>query len=878
MASIALGTSNTAFLTAQGNSNKIARTSNGVLWAFHVEKSSTRVYIYGQYSLDDGATWAGKQRVNAEENNNGEGDFSVFIDQDDYCHIVWREAQSQYLAYRRGTPNAGRTAWTWGTQTNIYSGSFIYAPDLVAHREGTGWVVHVVGQYDSGAQGAVFYWRGTIASNGATTWSGVTQLSLTYGDVHCRPSIDFHHTGDGKTVKGGTPHVYIGWTAGKEGSGASDGMRFRQYVYSGGSWTLGADTLVSAYWAPWNFGWSRLLFDGTTIVLGGLWYGAASYRIVLYDISTGGAITKPVDVAVSAKPNYLVGGTLTYDGNGNVYMFGEWGNQSPFGLQYRKFNRSTLTLEAAVTLVSVSRSHNLVSAARAASTRVEWMYTDGAAAPYTAYFGDPLVLNAPPNAPGLVAPANGATIDLGGAVYTDWTFNDPDTGDTQGAWAFRRKLSGAASYEYWNVGTAAWQSTEVWNSGSATEYTFPAGSWANGNTYNWSVNTRDQSGATGAYAGDRTVSGGNPPDVTVDEPRGTATSSRPRVEWTFFDPAGGSQAAYHVKVFDADTYSAGGFDPNTTAALWDSGEINSSSVFDRVVGVDLETGATYRAYVRVKDNEGIYSGWMYRQFSVSLSPPNVPTIVVTDDPDNARVIIDVQGSDNVLGDNQSDLEVDTTGWAASNANTTISQSADRAWRGTRSLKMTSVAAGDIAARTDPTNGLPVVAGKTYSASAQIEGAMVSTRSAKLSIVWRDGANNVLSQVDSALVTTDTDGLIVTGSYWKQATVTAVAPANAAYATLVVTVLATGGANESHYIDGISLRPGSNPAWSPGGFASSTAFIVERSFDGGITWEPVRGTETGQVHDGLATQELRVIDREMGPGTTVTYRAKTTVEV
>lgn len=47
--------------------------------------------------------------------------------------------------------------------------------------------------------------------------------------------------------------------------------------------------------------------------------------------------------------------------------------------------------------------------------------------------------NTAPNAPTLVSPADDATIQSGDANAFDWTFSDPDAGDTQSAWALRRR-------------------------------------------------------------------------------------------------------------------------------------------------------------------------------------------------------------------------------------------------------------------------------------------------------------------------------------------------------------------------------------------------------------------------------------------------------
>ena len=63
-------------------------------------QSAWKIGIYGAPSV-------GK----SELANKAPGSF--FIDLDDYAHLVYKDRFDGYIYYRRGTPNAGRTAWTW---------------------------------------------------------------------------------------------------------------------------------------------------------------------------------------------------------------------------------------------------------------------------------------------------------------------------------------------------------------------------------------------------------------------------------------------------------------------------------------------------------------------------------------------------------------------------------------------------------------------------------------------------------------------------------------------------------------------------------------------------------------------------------------------
>lgn len=132
------------------------------------------------------------------------------------------------------------------------------------------------------------------------------------------------------------------------------------------------------------------------------------------------------------------------------------------------------------------------------------------------------------------------------------------------------------------------------------------------------------------------------PVATVTAPAEASTvtnDSQPTVTWTYSDPEGNAQERYRVKVFNAAQYGAGGFDPETSAAYWDSGEVLSAAA-SKEIGAVLPND-TYRAYVKVADvgSSGRYSTWDFNQFTVSLTPPPVPTLTATADTTLKRVAL-----------------------------------------------------------------------------------------------------------------------------------------------------------------------------------------------------------------------------------------------
>ena len=131
--------------------------------------------------------------------------------------------------------------------------------------------------------------------------------------------------------------------------------------------------------------------------------------------------------------------------------------------------------------------------------------------------------------------------------------------------------------------------------------------------------------------------------VTVDQPvvavdavspdPYTASSVVP-ISWVnTFDADGGGQTRYAIRVYTAAQYGAGGFDPGSSDAYYTSGSTVSSAT-SADVG-PLETGITYRAYVRTAQTVNgarHWSEWAYDQFTVDLTTADVDTVagVATD--------------------------------------------------------------------------------------------------------------------------------------------------------------------------------------------------------------------------------------------------------
>lgn len=153
------------------------------------------------------------------------------------------------------------------------------------------------------------------------------------------------------------------------------------------------------------------------------------------------------------------------------------------------------------------------------------------------------------------------------------------------------------------------------------------------------------------------------PTVVVDAPASPVSNTNlPTVAWTgTFDSDNGdgvanvnlgAQTHYEVKVFNDAQYLAGGFNPATSTPFSESGIVASSGATWQVD--DLLPDDTYRAYVRVGQTPGSnwdptyrhWSDWAFKEFTLAVALPAVPTLVLTADAANGRMEIDL---DDVAG-------------------------------------------------------------------------------------------------------------------------------------------------------------------------------------------------------------------------------------
>ena len=631
----------------------------------------------------------------------------LFIDAQGYAHMALAPYATGVgtdnpvmILYAYGTPSGAGWSWrvmpvwwTMGAAQMDWSSDItaITGPLIVALRMGSTTYAHLVWGENwavtasgSGPPVHALWLTVTIPEGGVPSAAPAIDLgAATYiamdGD---QPSngldLDFAHTGDGKSPSG-QPDLFI--------TGYDGGLVLLKAVWTGAGWApstwqntdIGPYAAASPVYLGSSAGWyvarvfgrwtgSALLFGilsmDTSQTIAPLWLagGTRDFANTTTTVIWGtGGLSSGTEVYASAGAMPMVGPEVSLDSAGNIYFFGAaygYGATQEGSLAYTNVPGSATPSPWWASYNLATRTWGSVSVGplsfpngRAATPphcyggadshevlEVVWWSING-----LLYDDLLLTINNPPWAPALLSPGNGAMADFTTALTFSWAFSDPDPGDTQSAWAFRRLPLGGGSYMYWSVASGAWVSSPVWNSGNTGTYQFPASAWgSNGYDFLWSVACEDSFGAQGPFASDLVIQGAVGPSASLTAPSGTVTNDQPTVAWSFSSPQGYLQTAYQIRVFTAAQTGVPGFNPATSAATWDSGVVNSAATSDEI-GAVLANGGSYYCYLQVTQQGGGQSGWVSTTFTISVVAPPVPSLTATFTSATASVALAVAG-------------------------------------------------------------------------------------------------------------------------------------------------------------------------------------------------------------------------------------------
>jgi hypothetical protein len=241
-------------------------------------------------------------------------------------------------------------------------------------------------------------------------------------------------------------------------------------------------------------------------------------------------------------------------------------------------------------------------------------------------------LNSPPNTPSLVQPANNATLPENQTFRFEWTFSDPDPGDTQSK----------VDLQFGEQGS---QATTFPISGPQTFVDYSGG--LSSGDWQWRVRVYDQSNAVSSYSNWGFFSTTTPPaapNITAPTNNQTIANQSFNVTWS-----ASSQQAYELRRV-AD--SSGSADVNTV--YYTTGVVNSTNARSRVI--DFPTNDRYEHVQLRIQSDGVWSVWASRRVHVSYVPPAIPTLSTTGNSAQAFVRLHVlnpprSGSEPLLSHN-----------------------------------------------------------------------------------------------------------------------------------------------------------------------------------------------------------------------------------
>lgn len=221
-----------------------------------------------------------------------------------------------------------------------------------------------------------------------------------------------------------------------------------------------------------------------------------------------------------------------------------------------------------------------------------------------------------PAAPTKLAPSSGARDVSETDLVLTWQHNDRDSTEQTG-YDLRYRLDGGA----WVTVTD--------RASTASRKTFPAGTFENGQQFEWQVRTYGDYNVAPAYSPWSTsaiLTFSSRPAVTILEPEPLINSSRVTTSWSFFDPEGAAQTSYRVRLENSEGTS-----------VYDRTLNGSASSL--AVPVTVADGGTYTVLVSARDGDGLWSAESSQLFTVDYADPPIPTVEAYWDLDLGGVVV-----------------------------------------------------------------------------------------------------------------------------------------------------------------------------------------------------------------------------------------------
>ena len=584
------------------NSRNIGQLSDGTLIATAFPASGGSPGVF--YSTDNGATWQDCPTT-LTLFSNSQGGINLVVDENDVIWILGWESSGDNDVFLAGYTFDGSDISRIIYKTvDIFQNSPVSIDHAAFVHPGRSGNTHIAVAVSNNIADA--YMRVYEYSGGVLTSVFYTNINVGKNTYSLR--LDFRHTGDRKTVQT-QPDLFLGWRDPDDGV-----VEFQKFTVSGTSWSSGTQRLM-------NIGVSDvdMVYDGTRVLF--VIHDGGDVQLTERDLADTTTTTRPGDPAttLSSPPQ------IAASPSGDVYIFNRNSSGHPVWVKY---TRATDSWDGAWTTVEAENANTIRLLRSPDQIGVLWEVLGDTR------YEQAVSLNQDPTSPTIDTPNDGTVADVNEQLTFDWTFNDPDDGDTQSAYTLRRRI-GAGSYEYWTG--AGWQASEDASTKIATSFTedsMAAGWGADGDAdHYYSIKTWDAADAgPSPWSSETRVIPSAQDNPTIDTPADLATvGAQETVTWTV-----ATQTKYRVVI--SDTSSTSDMDAGTLE--FDSGNVVNSGA--RSVAVTFPTNSVTR-YVRLQtwNDEGLLSDIDEHQVSVSFTPPADPTVVVTGETPAGGITIDV---------------------------------------------------------------------------------------------------------------------------------------------------------------------------------------------------------------------------------------------
>jgi hypothetical protein len=792
----------------------------GDLWiAFRSTDTTIAVYK----STDAGVSWG----IQGTFTRSGLYEMSEFrIDSaGDHIHMAYlvNNGSKDQLYYKRIPIGTGTADFTTGEQFIAQGGtgtarSYLYGACLYPNKNPDGSFAIILGLAFNDPSGSGFNLYGVSIKNDGifTTYgnSGIIINTRQYinsgNDTAVSINCDVEHNGDGITAT--TPNLWF-----------SLQLFDRMYI-------------VKLAWQGYKTGWTSpasatLIASGRTTVrdLPARWDGQ---RYVI--ISTSPSDTSKMDVyernrsntstTKRTSPAHPQGGSLqsnvlswnhvTHDlrvfavGNGSATVY------------YVDYIRATNTWGSwtQVSATAPVTSEWSVRRSTAGTSQYDFYMASGSGSPWT-ISNVILTINFAPTAPtwifgsGTTPALSGAAFDASSSLALDWQFNDPNTTDSQSAFALSRQI-GAAAAQWWRTSDSTWQSTEIQNTSGTSALTLTTGQWLGAGgaadpAHTYKVKTWDAAGLPSAYSVELSLipSTRVDPTLTAPTPSQILNVGRVTVNWTCAD-----QSAYRITLTNV----------TTTALVHDSGFIADpaglTSGYD--VPVVLPDGFSGSITLQTKNGEGLTSVTRTVAFSIDFVEPVAPIVspvaaapssgginvtVTQAAPSGAqpatvnmdlwrRVVVTTTPTNA-----NPTFEVDASDWTNSGYST-MARSTVQAHTGVASLLLTPN--GSTASPVAETSIYTIPAGSRWEGRGWFR-ATTTNKTTRVYLFWYDGG--------STLIATSTRDLTPVAGTWVWAYFAATGPSNAVGVRWAIGQIGTPASGDTMYVDDMQLFPANDDA-------------------------------------------------------------------